>query len=487
MEGPVRQVMKPSPTHFVAPFAVEPTELAPAAAQLGGFLAARGGAGARVGVIAGNDPTFIVARLAVTAADQVLVPINPTLTADEVAYVLGDAAPIALLCDEARAGIAASAVTRLAAPVPVLSLAALPEAAPIPLRDGAGATLIYTSGTTGYPKGCLRSEAQEAARAAELTRTYGISGDDVHLVACPLAHSAPGILLRAGLAAGARTYVMPRFDAESFLAAVADTRATLFFLVPTQYARILGLPAATRARYDVSSVRVALVAGAPLVPELQSDVIGWLGPGVLWQFYGSSETGTITVLRPEDQLAHAGSVGRPADGVDLRLLDANGGPVATGEIGEVYVRSPTVMTGYRRGDAIAQPDSSDGFITVGDLGRLDADGYLHLVDRKHDTIISGGVNVYPAEVERALATHPAVTAAVVFGVDHPDWGQIVAAAVATTEPTPADDLRTFLRAHLAAYKIPKAFAFVTLADLPLGPTGKPLRRLARTHLAPRLR
>ncbi|HUH05482.1 MAG TPA: AMP-binding protein [Kofleriaceae bacterium] len=467
--------MKPSSTDFVAPFEVEASALTPAAAQLGGFLAAQGTPGARVGVLAGNDPAFIVARLAVTAAEQVMVPINPTLTAAEVAYVLGDAAPIALLCDQARAESAAGAVARLPAPIPVVSLAALPAAAPIPLRDAAGATLIYTSGTTGYPKGCLRSEVQEAARAAELTRTYGITGADVHLIACPLAHSAPGILLRAGLAAGARTLVMPRFEAESFLAAAADTGATLFFLVPTQYARILALPPETRARYDLSSVRAALVAGAPLMPELEADLIGWLGAGVLWQFYGSSETGTVTVLRPEDQPAHAGSVGRPAVGVELRLLDADGSPVATGEIGEVYVRSPTVMTGYR-GATTDRPESRDGFITVGDLGRLDDDGFLYLVGRKHDTIISGGVNVYPAEVERALAAHPAVTAAVVFGVDHPDWGQIVAAAVATSAPTSADDLRAYLRAHLAAYKIPKAFTFVSPAELPVGPTGKPLRR-----------
>jgi len=245
------------------------------------------------------------------------------------------------------------------------------------------------------------------------------------------------------------------------------------FLVPTQVHRLLALP-----RAALPSLRAVIVAGAPFAPAQKAAFDAWLGGGRLHEFYGSSETGTITTIGPADHAAHPGSVGRPPPGVSLRV-DGDG---------EVFVRSPAMMAGYLddTGSQLAPLDTRDGHISVGDLGTVDADGWLTLVDRKHDTIITGGVNVHPGEVERALALHPDVAGAIVFGVADDDWGQIVAAVVATTRPLDAAALRAFLRDRLAGYKLPRAFAFCDLADLPIGSSGKLLRRAARAAFASRL-
>jgi acyl-CoA synthetase (AMP-forming)/AMP-acid ligase II len=336
---------------------------------------------------------------------------------------------------------------------------------------GVGATLLYTSGTTGRPKGCLRPAAAEEARVAELVATYALGPDDVHLIACPLAHSAPGIFLRAARAAGARTALLDGFRPRAFLDALVATRATVCFLVPTQWYRLLELPPAERA-HDLSSLRAAIVAGAPLAPAIRSRLEDWLGPGRLWEFYGASETGTITVAAPAEHAAHPGSVGRPPPGVSLRLADD----------GEIFVRSATLFAGYLGDDgAVTRPDERDGHISGGDLGVVDGDGRLTLIDRKHDTIISGGANVHPAEVERVLSAHPAVAGAVVVGTDDPEWGQVVTALVAPRDGARLDaaDLTAFARAHLAGYKVPRRWATCALDALPIGGSGKALRRAAR--------
>jgi len=398
--------------------------------------------GSIVAARCGNTPRAIAARDA--AADHLFAPLNPRLAPVELAELLDDVRPHALITDD--------------------EVAILGDTG----RRYPAGTLLFTSGTSGRPKGCVRTTAQDLARVDELTSSYGLSADDVHLIACPLAHSAPGIFLRACRRAGARTVVQSGFEARAFLAAVAQHRVTVCFLVPTQWQRLLALPDDERAGADWSSLRCAIVAGAPITADVKARILDWIGPR-LYEFYGSSETGTITTIGPEDHLAHAGSVGRAAPGVEVSLRD-----------GEIFVRSPAVMAGYLTG-GVMSPAASE--ISVGDLGELDAGGWLTLVDRKHDTIISGGVNVYPAAVERALAAHPAVAGAVAFGVDDPDWGQRVAAVIALRGPV--DDLLSFLRAHLSGPALPRLVAYCTLDELPLGSSGKPLRRAARaafTHL-----
>ncbi|HLU66331.1 MAG TPA: AMP-binding protein [Kofleriaceae bacterium] len=452
-------------------------------------------AGERVAILCGTRPEMIAAREATAALGLVAAPLDPRLTAPEVAYSLAHARPRALLVEPGREPAAAAALDRM---LPIRRPELVPLA-PVPAGPGGagrarppargvapdtiGATLLYTSGTTGRAKGCMRSAEKEAARAAELVATYRIAPEDVHLVACPLAYSAPGILTRAGRAVGARTALLPRFSADQFLDVVAATRASLFFLVPTQLQRLLALPAELRRRADLAAVRAVIVAGAPLAPALRRAAVDWLGEGRLWEFYGSSETGTITVLRPEEQLAHADSVGRPAAGVELRVEPTAGAEEGAGEI---WVRSPTVMSGYWNPvtQEVEWPGTAEGFVTVGDLGRLDDAGYLHLIDRLHDTIISGGVNVYPAEVERALVEHPEVAGAVVFGVADDEWGQRVAALVvrAHGSTVTAEELRAFAGGRLARHKVPRQIAFVAPDDLPRTSSGKPLRRAASALL-----
>jgi len=410
-------------------------QVAERAASLAAEWTARGlVAGDPVAVREGNTLEFVAARDAATALGLWFVPINPRLAPPEVAHILRTVAGCRMPVAGRRSPVSSSP---------------------------AGATILFTSGTTGLPKACLRPESAEAARLAEMTATYGLSADDVHLIACPLAHSAPGALLRAARLAGAQSVLMPRFDAAAFVDAVAATRATVCFLVPTQVGRLLAHGG------DLSPLRAVIVAGAPFAPSLRAAFVDKLGPGKLWEFYGSSETGTISVAPPSAQPASGGFVGWPPPGVDVEIVDAEDG------VGEIHVRSASLMSGY-----LGEPPVAPGaFVTAGDLGRRTADGGLELVDRRGDLILTGGVNVYPAEVERALLEHPGVRGAVVFGRPHPDWGEEVCALIVAD--VPEAELRDFLRARIAGYKIPKHFAFVGIDELPLGSSGKPLRRRAR--------
>nr|MBA3499518.1 long-chain fatty acid--CoA ligase [Deltaproteobacteria bacterium] len=289
------------------------------------------------------------------------------------------------------------------------------------------------------------------------------------LIVCPLAHSAPGSFLRAARIAGARTVIAPRFTPEQFVADVRQHRASVVFLVPTQVHRLLALPPP-----GLDSLRAVIVAGAPFPPAQKAAFAAWLGADRLYEFYGSSETGTVSVIGPDEHASHVGSVGRAPPGVSVQIID-----------GEIFVRSPAVMSGYLADDGttLAPLDAREGHVSVGDLGTIDPEGWITLVDRKHDTIITGGLNVYPAEVERALAALPGVAGAVVFGVPDDEWGQLVAAVIATDQPI---DLRSALRDQLAGYKLPRAIATCALADLPIGSSGKALRRAAREAFATRL-
>jgi long-chain acyl-CoA synthetase len=443
-------------------YLLDEAEVAALAGRYAGGLAALGCVrGDAVAVCEGNSPRFVAARDATASLGLRLVPLHLRLAPPEIAHALARSWARVLVTDREIERDGDAPPTRT---VSFASLATL--APPRPVAPAPGGTILFTSGTTGRAKGCLRDEAAEAARIDEITRTYALCGDDVHLIACPLPHSAPGAFLRACRAAGARTVLLPRFEAEAFVRAVAAHRATVFFLVPTQVERLLALP---RAAADWSSVRAVVVAGAPFAPATKRAFLDWIGPGRLWEFYGSSETGTISVAPPDTQPGEPGFVGAPPPGVEVRLEG-----LGAGGVGQVFVRSPWVMRGYIGPEA---GEWRDGFFGTGDLARPDGRGGLVLVDRMNDTIITGGVNVYPAEVERALIEHPGVEGAVVVGVAHPHWGEEVCAMVATA--VPEVELRAFLRERIAPYKIPKRFRFVTAAELPMGPSGKPIRRAAR--------
>jgi len=351
----------------------------------------------------------------------------------------------------------------------------------------AGLIMGYTSGTTGRPKGVrrelpsLQPEVLIGAAGGALG-TFGLRpGHGVHLACSPLYHTAPGYFALNALHVGHSLVLHEIFDAENVLRAVEEYRVTSTHMVPTHVHRILGLPAEARDGYDLSSLETILVAGAPFAHQAKRTLIDWLGP-IVWEYLGSTE-GMVCSVSPPEALEHPGTVGKPAD---VKILDEAGNPVPAGEGGKIYFSVAHAPFRYHNDrEKTAAAVRPDGYATVGDLGRLDADGYLYLLDRRDDLVISGGVNIYPAEVEQHLIGHPAVADVAVIGVADPEWGQRV---VAVVEPVPGSapeqelgtELDQYCRAVLSSQKCPRRYEFRT--PLPRTETGKLLRRLIRQEI-----
>jgi long-chain acyl-CoA synthetase len=343
-------------------------------------------------------------------------------------------------------------------------------------------SMIYTSGTTGQPKGVRRdapTAAQVAAAEAMRARVYGLRPGVRALLPGPLYHSAPNVFaLRAGRLGGA-LFLMPRFDAEGLLRLVQEQAIDSIFMVPTMFVRLLKLPAAVRERYDVSSLRHIVHAAAPCPPDVKQAMMKWWGP-VIHEYYGSTESGAVTYAAPEDALKKPGTVGQILEGALLRILDDAGNILPRGTIGEIYSRS----TGSPDFSYHNKPEKRieierDGFITSGDVGYIDEDGYVFISDRKRDMVISGGVNIYPAEIEAALHALPGVHDCAVFGIPDDEFGE---ALMAVIEPQAgasidADAIRAQLRATLADYKIPRHIEL--RAGLPREDSGKIFKRHLR--------
>ncbi|HEY6426933.1 MAG TPA: AMP-binding protein [Acidimicrobiales bacterium] len=457
------------------------------------------GEGDPVAMLLPNRTETLWVLMAVFQAGWNFVPLNSNLTAGEVSYVLGDAGAKALVADERFADVAAAAAAEAGVPTPGrLSVGTIPGFTPLdealagqpespPDNRVAGQFMQYTSGTTGRPKAVQRAlpsfdpETWVQVFSANLTR-YDIQpgGDAVHLVTAPTYHMAP---LSFGYFSAhfEHTLVfMDKWDAETALRLIQNHRVTDTHMVPTQLHRLMQLPAATRARYDVSSLRQVIHAAAPCPMELKRRLFDWLGP-VIYEFYGATEGGG-TIARPQDWLKHPGTVGRPWEGAGVKVLDDDGNEVPPGTVGTVYLK---LMGGDFRykGDPGKTANSRHGdFFTVGDMGELDAEGFLYLRDRKIDMIISGGVNIYPAEVEapcsRILrwATWPS------SGSPTRNGGEQVKAVV---EPAPghhpspalAEELQAQCAEMLAKYKCPRSIDFTEA--MPRDPNGKLYKRRLR--------
>jgi fatty-acyl-CoA synthase len=250
-------------------------------------------------------------------------------------------------------------------------------------------------------------------------------------------------------------------------------------MVPTMLTRLAALPEETRKKYDVSSVRWLMSGAAPLPTETARRIEEWMGP-VLYNFYGATETGLVTLAVPGEHTARPGTIGRALLGNEIRLLDDEGREVRRGEVGEVFVRNSMLVSGYHRDRDATSKAMRDGFFSVGDLGRVDADGYYYLADRKHDMVISGGVNIYPWEIEQHLHTHPEILEAAVIGVPDPEWGESLRAFIVKRAGAAIDasEVQRFCKSALADYKMPRSVVF--LDALPRLPTGKVLKRELRT-------
>jgi len=427
--------------------------------------------GDRIAVLAANRHGVIEVAAGALRAGVLPVMINPLLTRAEAAYLLEDSGARVLFTDRTEEP-----------PAPVENVVTFGDAYERALEGAVAADLPdhvstrpmhYTSGTTGRPKGVFvppEPEDVAAERSRRFQALWELSTDDLHLVCSPLAHSAPLRFAIRTLEAGGAVLVQERFDAEQTVASIELFGVTSMFLVPTHLERILRLGPHALARYDISSLRLVGHAGAPISEDTKRRVLDLLPFGSVWEFYGSTE-GQATRISTDEWLRKPGSVGRAIPGASIAIADEEGAPLPAREVGEVWICDPGADRFVYWGDdaKTAAAWRGDSF-TAGDLGWLDEDGYLFLAGRKDDTIITGGVNVYPTEVEDALARHPQVSAVVVYGAPSEEWGQEVRASVVAGPGLTTDELRAWAREHLAPFKVPKVIELVD--ELPITPTGK---------------
>ena len=324
--------------------------------------------------------------------------------------------------------------------------------------------MIYTSGTTGKPKGAVRYGSGATEHLAALLNLLRYRPDDTYITSGPLYHSGPSAFLGAGLLYGQTLIVQRKFDAEDWLRLVDKYRASSTFSAPALMRMICALPKEVKDRYDRSSMRVMIANAAPWSFALKQQYVANFPPESLFEVYGSTELGVDTVLLPEDQMRKPGSCGQPAPGIEIMLLDEMGREVTgTGpdHAGEVFVRSGTIFDAYYKNDAGYQANSRGDYHTVGDVAYWDDEGYLYICDRKSDMIISGGMNIYPAEIEAVLEQHPDIYDVAVFGIPSEQWDEAVHATVvrAPDSKLTPEEVTAFARDHLASYKVPRSVDF----------------------------
>jgi fatty-acyl-CoA synthase len=475
-------------------------ELDAAINRLANALIARGaGTGSRVALMLPNGADHLIAQHALGRLGATAVQIGYHLKAAEIAHILGNAEPAATLlhADVLDTMRAARAQAALGGPMIVLGdldgdarrdpaitewdralAAASPEVARRARSDDAG-IIIYTSGTTGKSKGAHRSYKTSGLDAVtDMLIQVGMRADDRHLVVCPLYHSAAPAFAAITLLLGGTIIVMDHFEPARALEIIERERVTGTMMVPTMLTRLTNLPEEVLAARDTRSLRWVMSGAAPLTTENARRFMARFGP-ILWNFYGATETGLVTIAGPEDHLSHPGTIGRALRGNEIRLLDESGRDVPDGEVGELYVRNEMLISGYHRNAEATRSSLRDGLFSVGDLGRRDPDGYYFLEARKHDMVISGGVNIYPREIEDHLHGHPAILDAAVVGVPDPEWGESLRAFVVLRDGHQLSeaDVVAFCRAGLADFKRPRRVTFV--AELPRNPTGKVLKRELR--------
>lgn len=341
------------------------------------------------------------------------------------------------------------------------------------------AIVMYTSGTTGKPKGAVRKFPREAiAHVLSFIGETPMAAGETHLVVCPLYHATAFAFTSFTYILGGKVVVLGEFKPESFLEAVERHRITTTAVVPTMLHRLLELGPERLRRYDTSSLKAVFSGGAPLSATLARDALDAFGDK-LYNFYGATETGLVTLAGPDDLRASPGTIGRLIPGQDLRLLDETGADVPEGEVGELFVKSEQLVAGYHADEAATRGSMRDGYFSVGDLARRDARGCYHIEGRKRDMIISGGINVYPAEVEAVIDAHPAVLESAVVGVPDREWGERVRACVV---PRPGaavtpEEIAAHCAERLARTKVPREIR--VLDQLPRNPTGKVLKRELR--------
>jgi cytochrome P450/acyl-CoA synthetase (AMP-forming)/AMP-acid ligase II len=462
--------------------------------------------GDSLAIVAGNRVDTMEALLACLHSGLTAVPVNWHLTAGEIAYQLDDSGAVAVVADPVRACVVAQAVKESrSAPValvlggrdepgcravePLLAASSLAE----PREQCCGSIMLYTSGTTGQPKGVVNGLFTTGApfrRVKRLLdyagRALGVPGSGTALLAGPWYHSAQLFFSLLPLLRGARLVMRPRFDPADALAVIDRERVNVCHLVPTHFVRLLRLPDEVRAGFDGSSLNRVWHGGAPCAPEVKRKMLDWWGR-CLVEYYAATEGGVATLIDAEEWLARPGSVGRPVPPTEVLVVDEDGTPLPPGVAGRVFLRrAPDRDFHYHNApEKTAAAHLAPGVFTYGELGHLDEDGYLYLTGRHQDMILSGGVNIYPAEVEAVLLDHPGVRDAAVVGVPDVEYGERVLAVVEVDADrlAPAavpDELNRYCRSRLAGFKVPRAYR--VLPELPREPTGKLRKQLLREQL-----
>jgi long-chain acyl-CoA synthetase len=438
-----------------------------------------------------NSPDALALMWAVRHLGALWCPVNWHFKTDEVQYILRNSGARLLVADAAllqglqglqTAGLAVFSSRGTTPGVPAWEAqrdaAQALQGPPAPVRGA----MFYTSGTTGRPKGIVRAPstpAQLALAGQVREMAYGIVPGLRALVNAPLYHSAPNSYALGVTQVGGTLFLEERFDAERTLALIHEHRITHAYLVPTMYVRMLALPADVRARYDLSCMKHVASTGSPCPPDVKRAMIDWWGP-VITECYGSSELGYMTLLTAEQALRKPGSAGAALPGVTLKILDDEGRPLPNGTAGLIYVAQPAFADfTYVGNDEARRRMEVDGLKTMGDVGYLDDDGFLFIVDRQADMVISGGVNIYPLEIEAVLHGMPGVADCAVFGIPDDEFGESLAAAVQCVPGAllTADDVRGYIREHMASYKVPRVVAFHD--QLPREDTGKIFKRRLR--------
>ena len=448
-------------------------------------------AGERVAWCGPNSPDIVALTHGCRKAGVTAVPLNYRLTEEEAGYVLDNSDASVAFVDAEYAGLvtgARAAAPRLRSVLSYRGTAGHSDdgdaliAAATPAREpvGPSAVMIYTSGTTGKPKGAVRDSNGDPSQVAALIALIGYTGDDIYLTTGPLYHSGPGGFAAVAHALGNTVVVQRKFDPEDWLRLVTTWKVSTTFSAPTPIRMVCALPPSVTQRHSTASMRRMIANAAPWSMALKEAYLADFPEDSLWEVYGSTEMGVDTVMPPDGHRRKPGSCGLPAPGIELVLFDEMGNEVTEpGAPGELYVRSASMFNAYHKATDKYEEDRRGDFHTVGDIAYRDEDGYVYICDRKKDMIISGGMNIYPAEIEAALEGHPDIYEAAVFGIPSEEWGEMVHAVVVVRPGATlgASDVAAFSREHLAGYKVPRSVSFMD--ELPRTGSGKILKRQLR--------
>jgi acyl-CoA synthetase (AMP-forming)/AMP-acid ligase II len=466
------------------------------------------GKGDRVALLAYNCIEWLEMYVALAKAGLVAVPINFRLTPPEIEYIVTNCEARAIIVQDALL----ESIEPVRASLPLIGKdawvhfggtrtprglrgyealiragsARAPAVDVAPLDTWA---LMYTSGTTGRPKGAIRNHQGSALISLVTALDMELTRNDTGLLVMPMCHANSLYFSFTFTYLGATCVVDDRrsFDPEALLHSMAEQHVTFTSLVPTHYIMMLGLPPQVKARHDVSSMRKLMISSAPARRDTKLAILEHFGNSQLYELYGSTEAGWVTLLRPDEQLTHLGSVGREWTGSGpVRLLDPDGRDVPDGAVGELHSLTPYAFDGYwRNPEKTAEALRADGYCSVGDLALRDEQGFIHLVDRKSNMIISGGENVYPSEVEEALGRCPGVKDVAVIGIPHDKWGEAVHAVIVlhADAKLTEDHILDWCRDRIAGYKRPRSVTFIAESEMPRTATGKILHRKLRDRLA----